>query len=216
MYCSNCGNKAEGNFCSSCGAPLTGRANAPAAHPAVAGTPAQAPGAAFDLAEAARTLEARELVARYAAMAPRRMSGEDFLKSFDKPFRAMTGIPISPLATVAQPIYTRLGIRTGKERVETIGRPAREAFLALLCSLARNGQAVRALHTATDGCVVEAVLPSDLRSFEGTILVTLRRADPGTELRASTIVPGQLFDWGKSSAALDALLADVRSIPVAI
>lgn len=217
MYCSNCGKKAEGNFCWSCGAPLAGRADAPAA--SGGGAPsAEAPGgAAFDLGEVAKSLEARELVAQYAAMAPKRMSGEEFMDSFGGPLKAVTGgIPVSSIATIAQPMYARMGIKTGKERVEMVDRPAREAFLALLCSLARNGQAVRALHTAADGCVVEAVLPSDLRSFEGTILVTLRRADPGTELRASTTVPGQIFDWGKSNAALDALLADVRSIPVTI
>lgn len=218
MYCSNCGKKAEGNFCWSCGAPLAGRAEAPAAPPEGGDPSAEAPGgAAFDLGAVAKSLEARELVARYAAMAPKRLSGEEFMDSFGGPLKAVTGgIPVSSIATIAQPMYARLGVKTGKERVEMVDRPAREAFLALLCSLARNGQAVRALHTATDGCVVEAVLPSDLRSFEGTILVTLRRADPGTELRASTTVPGQLFDWGKSSAALDALLADVRSIPVTI
>jgi hypothetical protein len=213
VYCSNCGKKAEGNFCSSCGAPLAGRAAPPAMPSEAAGTPVGAPGAAtFDLAEVARTLDARELVARYAAMAPKQVSGEEFMK----PIQALTGVPVAPIIAIAQPMYARLGIKTGKERVETIDRPARETFLALLCSLARNGQTVRALHTATDGCVIEAVLPSDLRSFEGTILVTLRRADPGTELRASTTVPGQIFDWGKSNACLNTLLADVRSIPVTI
>ena len=212
MYCSNCGKQAEGNFCSSCGAPLTGHAAAPASS---ANAPAEASGAVpFDLAAVARTLEARELVARYAALAPRRMSGEELLKAFDKPFAALAGIPISPITTIAQPIYARLGVKTGKERVATIDRPIHDTFLALLCSLARNGQVVRALHAATDGCLVEAVLPSDMRSFEGTLLVTLRRADPATAVSASTIVPGQLFDWGKSDSALDTLLTDLRTIPV--
>ncbi|HEY0154132.1 MAG TPA: hypothetical protein VGB92_19115 [Longimicrobium sp.] len=172
--------------------------------------------APFDLVAVGRSPEARELVARHAAQAGKRLTGEEFLKAFDKPFSALAGIPISPIATVAQKVNARLGVKTGKERVATIDRPARETFLALLCSLARNGQLVRALHTATDGCVVEAVLPSDMFAFEGTILVTLRRADPGTEVRASTIIPGQLFDWGKSNACLDTLLTDMRNIPVMV
>lgn len=192
MYCSNCGTRAEGNFCSSCGAPLAGGAAAPAApaarEDAVEGT------ASFDLAMAARSPEARELVARYAAQAQKRTSGEDFLKAMDKPFMAFSGVPVSSIATVVQPIYARLGIKTGKARVAMLDRPARDTFLALLCSLARNGQLIRALHTATDGCVVEAVLPSDMWSFEGTILVTLRHADPGTEVHASTVIKGQAFD----------------------
>ena len=214
MYCSNCGNRAEGNFCSSCGAPLAGRAVAPAV-PAAGGDAVEGPGTApFDLAMAARSPEARELVARYAAQAQKRTSGEDFLKAMDKPFAAFAGVPVSSIATVVQPIYARLGIKTGKARVAMLNRPARDTFLALLCSLARNGQLIRALHTATDGCVVEAVLPSDMWSFEGTILVTLRHADPGTEVHASTVIKGQAFDWGKSNRCLDTLLADMQNIPV--
>lgn len=216
MYCSNCGAKAEGNFCASCGAPLAGRANAPAAPGARANAVDESSAALFDPALVARSPEVRELVARYAAHAQKRASGEEFLKAFDKPFTALAGIPIAPIATIAQSISARLGIKMGKERVVTIGRPARDAFLALLCSLARNGQLVRALHTGTDGCVVEAVLPSDMWAFEGTILVTLRSTDPGTEVRASTVIKGQLFDWGKSNACLDALLTDMRNIPVTV
>ena len=217
MYCSNCGAEAKGRFCWSCGAPLAGGADSRAEPSGGADLPAEAPDAApLDLTAVARSPEARELVARYAAQARRRTSGEEFLKAFDKPFAALVGVPISPIAAIAQPLHARLGVKTGKERVVTIDRPPRETFLALLCSLARNGQLVRALHRATDGCVVEAVLPSDLWSFEGTILVTLRQADPGTEVRASTVIKGQIFDWGKSNACLDTLLADVRSIPVAV
>ena len=208
MYCSNCGTKAQGKFCWQCGVPLTAHGHALA--------PPFDDSAPFDLVAVGRSPEARELVARHAAQAGKRLTGEEFLKAFDKPFSALAGIPISPIATVAQKVNARLGVKTGKERVATIDRPARETFLALLCSLARNGQLVRALHTATDGCVVEAVLPSDMFAFEGTILVTLRRADPGTEVRASTIIPGQLFDWGKSNACLDTLLTDMRNIPVMV
>lgn len=217
MYCSNCGTRAEGRFCWSCGAPLAGGAEAAAAPLGRANTPAENSGAApFDLPAVARSPEARELVGRYAAQAQRQMSGEEVLKAFDKPLAALVGVPISPIATIAQPVYARLGVKTGKERVAAIDRPARDTFLALLCSLARNGQLVRAIHPATDGCVVEAVLPSDMRSFEGTILVTLRRADPGTEVRASTVIKGQIFDWGKSNACLDALLTDMRNLPVTV
>jgi hypothetical protein len=168
------------------------------------------------LAAVARSPQARELVSRYAAQAQRRMSGEEFLKMFDKTFRKMAGVPISSLATVAQAVYVRMGVKTGKERTATIDRPVREAFLALLCSLARNGQLMRAFHPATDGCVVEAALPSDLWSFEGTVLVTLQPAGEGTRVRASTVVRGQLFDWGKSDRCLETLLTDMRNIPVFI
>ncbi|HSU13768.1 hypothetical protein [Longimicrobium sp.] len=146
------------------------------------------------------------------------MSAEQFLKLFDRPFQALTGVPIplSPLIGIAQPIYARLGVKTGQERVATVDRPIHEALAALLCSLARNGQVLHEFHLASDGCMVEAVLPSDLWSWEGKVLVALRRTDPRTEVRASTAIKGQMFDWGKSSRCLDALLLDIGRIPVMI
>ncbi|HEU4556844.1 MAG TPA: hypothetical protein VFS20_03305 [Longimicrobium sp.] len=217
MYCHNCGTKAEGRFCWKCGTRLDrgpGAGAVPAGQTgALPGTPNGGP---LDLPAVGRSAAARELVGRYAAQATRRMSGEEFLQAFDRPFKAAVGIPISPIAMIAQPIYARMGVQTGKERVATIPRPPADTFVAILCSLARNGQLVRALHAGTDGCVIEAVLPSDMWAFEGTILITLRQAGPGTEVRASTVIKGQLFDWGKSNACLEALLTDAHNIPVMI
>jgi hypothetical protein len=217
MYCYNCGTKAEGRFCWKCGTRVD-------MGPGAAGVPAEQaqalPGTSgagqLDLAAVSRSAAVRELVGRYAAQAQRRISGEEFLKSFDRPFTAAVGIPISPIALIAQPIYARMGVQTGKESVATIPRPPGDTFVAILCSLARHGQLVRALHAGTDGCVIEAVLPSDLWAFEGTILITLRQAGPGTEVRASTVIKGQIFDWGKSKACLEALLTDARNIPVMV
>jgi hypothetical protein len=158
----------------------------------------------------------RQIVAQHAALAPDRVSAQQFLKFFDKPLQQLTGVPISPLMAIAQPIYARLGVKTGKERVASIERPIHEALVALLCSLARNGHVLRELHIASDGCAVEAVLPSDMWAWEGMVLVTLRRADPRTEVRASTAIKGQLYDWGKSNRLLDVLIEDMAEIAVLI
>lgn len=217
MYCYNCGTKAEGRFCWKCGTRVDmgpGAGEVPAQRPEV--LPSTSGAGQLDLAAVARSAAVRELVGQYAAQARRRISGEEFLKAFDKPFTAAIGIPISPIALIAQPIYARMGVQTGKERVAHIPRTARDTFIAVLCSLASNGQLVRALHAGTDGFMIEAVLPSDMWAFEGTILVTLRQAGPDTEVRASTVIKGQIFDWGKSNACLDTLLTDAQNIPVLV
>ena len=63
---------------------------------------------------------------------------------------------------------------------------------------------------ATDGCVFEAVLPSDPMSLEGDLTVSVRRQGAGTEVAAATKIAGQMFDWGKSRRCLDVFFADLQ------
>jgi hypothetical protein len=169
-----------------------------------------------DFAAVARLPQVKQLVAQHAALSTKKISGEEFLKFFDKPFVLLAGIPISPIATVGSTLYAKLGMKTGKARQERLNRPAAEVFVATLCSLAKNGQVIKELHTATDGCAIEAVLPSDVWSFEGALAIVLKRSDPATDVEAQTTIKGQLFDWGKSNRALDALFHDIRTIPILI
>lgn len=206
MYCSNCGRQAAGNFCSACGASLN------------SSTPSDQcvqpmPG---DFAALARMADVKQLVAQHAALCKRKVTGEEFLQFFDKPFVLLGGIPISPIATVGAKLYAKLGVKTGKARAERIDRPPDQVFVAALCSLAQKGQVIKELHTATDGCAIEAVLPSDVWSWEGVMTVILKRADAATEVEAQTLIKGQLFDWGKSNRALDAFFRDLRTIPVLV
>ena len=203
MYCSNCGNEAQGNFCSRCGAPLDS---------AAVGVP-RLTADSTDFAAIARLPEVRELVARHAALAKKNTSAAEFMKLFDS-LRLLGGVPIAPIASVASEFYARLGMKTGKARRERVQRPAAEVFVATLCSLARNGQVVKEIRPATDGCAIEAVLPSDVFAWEGVLAVVLERREGATEVDARTTIKGQLFDWGKSSRALDVLVEDMRTLPV--
>jgi hypothetical protein len=224
MYCSNCGSKATGNFCASCGSAL----QASAAGQSTASAPhipqAAAPG---DWSEELRVdallrvPEVRELVSKHAAQAAKRMTGEQFLDVCGKalePFGLAMGggVSMGKVAEVAQPIYARMGIGTGKTRAQVFARPAGGVLVALLCSLARNGRTLRQASQAEDGCVIEAAIPSDMWSFEGDLLVTVQRRAEGTFVEAATKIKGQLFDWGKSKQLLDELFTDLTMTPVAI
>ncbi len=57
----------------------------------------------------------------------------------------------------------------------------------------------------------EAKLPSDLWALEGQVVVTVERAGPGTRVEAATKIPGQLYDWGKSTRCLAKLFADLHA-----
>lgn len=231
MFCSDCGSKANGRFCWNCGAALQRPAEeAPAAldidefidEPgreslvslsaieAVAKEPDWSHEVRY---EVLRThLAVQKLIARHAAMAPTRISGEKFLQ-ICAPLTG--GVALDKVATVSQSLYSSLGIGTGQSRTATISRPIGCTMVALLCSLARQGVSLKQVDQALDGCVIQAELPSDLWSLAGSLVITVQRVGNETQLEATTLIGGQWMDWGKSRRCLDRLLADVEALPLA-
>ena len=47
-------------------------------------------------------------------------------------------------------------------------------------------------------------------TWKGQLTITFAESGTQTEVTAATKIPGQLFDWGKSTKILDELLATVR------
>lgn len=205
MYCSNCGAEASGNFCSKCGSPLNNSVKAQNA-------PSNDDWSGEVRYEVLVQIpEIREVISRHAGMAKKGISAEAFLGFIDKV--VPLGFSIEKLGSVVQPIYAQLGIKTGKERTEIISSPPGKTIVSAICSLARNGQVLQRVHQFDDGCLIEAILPSDMWSFEGEVLVSVRREVSGSRVEAATKIKGQLFDWGKSSRCLDTLFTDINAIP---
>lgn len=216
MYCSDCGQPARGKFCSHCGHRLDIAAPPP---------PPERPHDPDEIAveiiegwedevryeELVRVPEIKAQIERHQAQAKKGISGEQVLAVYGKVISSP--VPLDKLATIIQPLYGRLGIKTGKERKIRIDAPVGRVMVRALCSLARHSQAVRKVSQATDGCCFEAVLPSDVCALEGNLLVTVRRDGRRTEVTAATNIPGQWFDWGKSTRCLERLVTDLHSDP---
>lgn len=204
MFCSNCGAEVSGNFCSKCGVPLK---DAPASSSVVVMDWSQE--VRYD--HLIRIPEVRDVVGRHAAMARKSLSGEDVLGLFDKVLPL--GVSLEKLGAVAQPIYAQLGMKTGKERSESLPGSPGTVIVSALCSLARHDQALQQVRQLEDGCLLEASLPSDIWSWQGTLYVGIRKDGSGTRVDGATSIKGQLFDWGKSKRCLEALFADLRATP---
>jgi hypothetical protein len=198
MFCSNCGSPAEGNYCSGCGA-------------ALAVLPASGWEYEVRYAVLVRVPQVRLAIEAHARTARKGISGEQFLALCEKTLPG--GAPLELLASVVQPIYASWGIGTGKQRSATFEAPIGRMLLHVLCSLARHGQVVRQVQQASDGCLIEAALPSDLWSLEGDLLISVQKQLAGTQIQAATKIKGQLFDWGKSTRCLDRLFADLPCVP---
>jgi hypothetical protein len=153
----------------------------------------------------------RDLLARQAALAPKRASAEDFLAGVDK----WLNLPISleMIGQVAGPLGGKLGIRTGKTRRERIAlRPGR-ALVNVMAMLARHGYHVKTVHQELDSCSIVATIPSDFRSWEGTLTVTIRRAAEFSEVEAAVSIKGQLYDWGKGSGIVKEFFDEITKQP---
>jgi hypothetical protein len=88
-------------------------------------------------------------------------------------------------------------------------------IVAVLCSLAQNGQQVRGATSATNGCTITAAIPSDMWSLNGELVVTVRAEGKLTVVESGLTIPGQMYDWGKCNRVLDRLFDELRQLTAA-
>jgi hypothetical protein len=154
--------------------------------------------------------EVRDVLAEVHECA-KKMTGEEWLELYDKAFQPLTHVSVKTVASIVAPIYAKMGIKTGKTRTEVFAEPPGQLMVDVLCALARHGLPLGKVHQGQSGCVFEAKLPSDLWAFEGQVVVTVERSGAKTKVDAATMIPGQLFDWGKSTRCLEKLFGDLHT-----
>lgn len=206
MFCAHCGQQAGGNFCSHCGARLA-KLEAESPHDILDVLPVQDWSQETDYQTLIRIPEVKDLLAQHASQARQSMTGEQFLAIYDKLFSPE--ISLKKAAEIGAPLYAQLGIETGKSRKGQAALPTGSVIVSVLCLLARNGQTIKQVHQCSDGCILHAVIPSNLLSLEGELVVSIRRHGAGTQVEAATRIPGQLFDWGKSHRCLNGLFEEL-------
>ncbi len=213
MYCHQCGERAHGAFCSQCGTKIIA---ADAAEREVARLAVESEPILIDWSNEVcydvllRQPQVRELVARHAARAPKRMSEQEFLDLCDKALTPLAGFPVAKVVSIAQPIYARLGVKTGKNREEFFLAPVGRVLVATICTLAELGQSPTGVEQAEDGCVLRAKIPCDIWSMSGEMVIAVRRMETGATVEAATIIQGQLYDWGKSKRMLATLFDGIH------
>jgi hypothetical protein len=154
MFCSQCGKEATGKFCWNCGASLHAGA-------AVQAAPAADWQNEIDYDTLISNPEVRDLLAKQRHP-DASMTGEEFVESFFKVLKLP--IEVGPVIAIMLQVYSRLGLRTDKTRSGRYRQPAGRVIVAVLCALARGGYKIQHLRQASDGCVLECKIPSDLLS----------------------------------------------------
>jgi hypothetical protein len=212
MYCSGCGVKAAGKFCWSCGEPLRQQESNSAEPEDVLAEIIDWSGL-VNYQSLIAVPEVRERIARHATLSKKKFSGEEFLEACDKVLGTFTGgVPLTLVAKFTQPISEKLGLKTGKTRCERLVERPGYVIVAVLCSLAQNGQKLGEVTQLADGCTIRAAMPSDIWSLKGDVVVTIRAEGSTTLVEADLTVPGQIYDWGKCKRALDRIFADVAQL----
>jgi hypothetical protein len=200
MFCSSCGAEASGNFCAKCGSSLKAQTLAPATLPAEWSGEVR-----YDAL--IRIPEVRDLIARAAATRQRRMSAEQFLAAAEKLLPGSA--PLKTIGNASWKLAEFIGIKTGKARSQPLQLPPGKAIVATLCALAGSGQEIRRVQQFADGCLLEAVIPSDMWSFEGTLSVRIRGNGQQSHIDATTKI-NQVYDWGKSKRVLERLFLALK------
>jgi hypothetical protein len=196
MLCLNCGSEANGRFCSSCGAKLVSHEDVVADYTSYKQVMADP--------------KCQEMIASHAAKAKGEcLSAAEFLNI------AQTIMPVSiPLETVGKvgsKLGAALGIKTTQARQMHLPYSFGYVLLGTICTLARHSMKIQSVSETPQSCTVEAVLPSSMWAWQGTIRLAVVSDETGTKLIAETKVPGQLYDWGKSKRTIETLLSEINS-----
>lgn len=158
--------------------------------------------------------EVRNLIAKYAQQSPHHLSAEDFLHLVDLAYKPIPGLSLSKLTEVMLPVFNKLGIKTGKSLISVIASPTSDIIIKVLCSLAKNGYALKAVEPASNGLILHAEISSDFFTWGGDILIVIEEQVSNTKISIDATIKGQLYDWGKSKGVINKILSDVNTIRI--
>lgn len=216
MFCTQCRTlaAAEHKFCAGCGRRLEG---------AVTDTPAGVPLAAApsgpleDWRETTNYRvvlghpEVKALIADASKAAKAGMSSDEFLKLAQPVLNAAGagGVSMKLITDIATPIYAKMGVKTGKDAKNGYATPYGRVLAAILCSLASRSQTLIAVQEGTDGCVIQAEIPSSLTTWKGKLTLSVERRPEGSLVTSAAVFEGQASDWGRAKRVLEDLHQDI-------
>jgi hypothetical protein len=155
--------------------------------------------------------EVKALIADASKASKAGMSADEFMKLAQPVLDAAGsgGVPMKLIAEIAAPMYAKMGVKTGKDAKNGYATPYGRVLAAILCSLASRNQTLIAIEEGTDGCVVQAEIPSSMTTWKGKMSLTVERKPEGTLVSSAVVFEGQSSDWGRAKRVLDDLHQDI-------
>lgn len=203
MYCHNCGFETKNENCPKCGTTIV------------------KPGSKIitswrketDLKKVAKHPDVLDYIYEYSKLSNERISSQSLLDKFDLVFGTFTGISTNLIMEVAMPIYAKLGVKTGKKSEFVFELPINELFVRVLCAISANKKIeFNEFHQAKDGILIMSKVKSDLLTFKGDLIITLKEENHKIKAELNSVIKGQLYDFGKSKRLVSKILNDLKSI----
>jgi hypothetical protein len=157
--------------------------------------------------QVADDLRCQEIMKWAAADAETSMSGEEFLDIAAKVIAVP--LPLGAIGNGAARAYGALGVHTSKTQAHRLEQAFGYSILGTLCFLGSKAMPIADVADAEGHCLVQAILPSSALSWKGRVMVSIQAVEGGSLVEASTKIPGQLMDWGRSTRLLRDLFDDI-------
>ena len=203
IYCPECREKITGKYCAECGTKGVDKNE-------IKGLVIKSWWEEKDLKLVVENPTVQGIIKRYLAQSKKSISADVFLKRIDTIFSPLTGLSLKEVVDVALPIYKKLGIKTGKSKTVSYTDLIQKVLLKILCSLAKNNYPLIEAKEALNGMVLIAEIPSDMKTFGGEVIISLKENEAEVEVGIDAKIKGQLFDWGKSKSVIKNIHKDIE------
>ncbi|WP_298427390.1 hypothetical protein [uncultured Kordia sp.] len=203
VYCPACKEEIKGKYCSECGTKGLHKSE-------IDGLIVKNWWEEKDLKRVVENSEVQDVIKHYLAQSKKSISADDFLHKMDTIFSPLTGVSLKKVAEVSLPIYKRLGVKTGKSKTVHYTDVIQKMLLKILCSLAKNNYPLIEAKQAVNGMILIGEIPSDMKTFGGEVVVSLKENEEEIEVRVDAKIKGQLFDWGKSKSVIKNIYKDIE------
>ncbi|KAK2685897.1 hypothetical protein QWA68_015020 [Fusarium oxysporum] len=207
MFCSECGEEADGRFCWNCGSKLREGASvnrtmsSTTTSSATVTLPTKLWHQEINYDTLIKLPEVKDKLAMQTVKG-RKISAEEFVEFFPKSMQIGAGL--------GQAFGSMLGFKTGKSHTDTLIRPCGVVLVAALCYLTRSRFSISTVRQGVNAVAVTSDIPSDLWSWKGELEIIVTKDGGNTKVHAATNIPGQKYDWGKSKRILEKLFTALR------
>jgi len=203
MYCHNCGFETESDECPKCGTEIIKSES----------TIIKSWRKETDFKKIAKHPDVIELIYEYSKLSNEKISSQYLLDKFDLVFGTFTGISTNLIMEVITPIYSKLGVKTGKKEKFSFDSSINEVFVKFLCSISANKKLeFKEFHQAKNGLLIISKIKPDLLTYKGNLLITLKEEKNEITAELNGIIKGQFYDFGKCKKIMSKILTEVKSI----
>lgn len=154
--------------------------------------------------------EVRDRLERLPSPNKPAIDGEKAAKAID----TVIGLfgPSGVLTKIAIPFYIKIGIKCRRKREASIKAPIGEVVVAALGFAIETGMVLESHEHDPKACTLVFNIPSNMRTYKGTLTCALTTTDTGVNLQAEALFPGQIWDWRRGKELLTSFLEALERV----